>query len=1122
MEMLNSQKMDIDNMDVEETQETFFIKSYYKYFKWNEGLLNYFFSDKKKNVLLYIDEQILTEIGKGIFQNEAVDYKKHFTESVEGFCRFYTKYINSEIICPPNPEDHRNCNKTTCFSCKKCNDCKYKDSCVKDRTDVLAVANHICSKPLKYYKRSQEKKIQLENRTAIQQKLPFFAIVIYVIFKFDNGISQEWQNVREKLPPDSMSSIKTLWEAIHKEYPNFNHEASVYDRDQNERNDYVGRIKYHLPLSAPLRRKLRDAIYKSNVWKFNAIPFELELLKLESSLSNAKENKELKELLERIKNSKNFQNAEAQKVREVIENFGVEDYENGLAERIREKDFSQTIITGKFALAIHFAKDNDEEGNSIKLLTDVQQEMEENGFAITQGTEGFIGTEGYNEYPVKYNGSEDVELKEYKLDIQSKCKIRPIKIEDVVFFYECEKNKDTGEAWYIQTREIMPNKKYFIAVRNNKEHDFEDWCSENNNNLQKYSIEDSQEFLGKNWLAYFSESLKGQDYYTIKSTDDEFNQINVSTIDFCGGIKDKDGRFFINALPYIFVPKDIGIGENDIEIIVSDYNKDKIEQSYHLIPKEGKIIVDFVKTPNVGDGAICTYVIKSEGEIIKSIVFDICSQEVLYDDTVMYGYDSMNCISDKDIILRGNKIIRGYFRKPSEAYKIEPEIFVTVADNMYLVNLLAAYCYNSTSTEIKTGKDQLFEKCLDYARTRVNIPNNVDSKTIRKQLSVAGYININYNEGKCQIVPPAFTKIPRSLDSNQSRQLILLSGCYTRKFIDDLLSYCRDNNIKVYSIPNNEEYLPPTIILDCNFKAADFLEQKHHKCDVLLENDLALSLLSCVPCVTDVFNHFKFKVKDEFFINQLKQLEKDKISFPRIRKDRNRRPYYYIEEKDNMFANIERNMIEWAYLYCYMKKSKIIAIQNQTTLYIPFEINLPFLIQRSLYLMNLQFSQIIKAFVCNNGKNNYYSLMNKYEMCSKDRCKLFIDKLKGAANNEFSKLFRDKIQTKYHDWGFKMKFWKEKNVLKQQKKYILLYQDDDVLAVGYSSVAYISSNGSLRKMDGCMNDVLSMLITSKWQIDGNHLKKNNNGIWEDCFEITNETIQLPSADDYEIEDLIIL
>lgn len=1207
------------------SMDTLFHNSYYKYFRWNKGLVEYYLSDKSsyEDVKLYVDAVILARIGRKMEvgdYSEDKEYVDDFMESVNCFCNYYNKYDNY-YSCPLElPEDPKLKNdpkkaamqQVSCTNAKKLKKCGHpnkfcvpmqcyelENSCGCDvptkafefaRPDFLAIAKHISCKECilckeickesdefndenkkkclnegityyhKYYDQFGNMKIKMDNGKAEKFDLPFFSIVVYIILRFGEKETLQWNNLTDriyakkevdeddqtkttlnksylKIAVGSRPYINDLWVKIHCYNKRFNKDAVVYDSEP-----YAGKIKYHLPLSAPIQRKLKDAIYKTDTWRYYMLPFEKKLNYLESSLSDTKANKELKDLFQRIWNSKDFQNAEAQKVREIIEHFNVEDYENKLEERKTNEEYLQTIIKGKFALAIHFTKDNDNDDTaSIILLTTVQQEIIGSGYEISQGTEDTIGTEEYNVNPVIYRGSKEVDLEDHKLFIKGVCQITQIKTEDVVFFYRFNYNEYTGESYYIQTREIVKGNPYFVAVRNNDNAicNFEEWCKSNDNNFEKYDLEESQYLFGNGWIVYYSDkSLNGQ-FYDATDIVSDIGQLSVSTIDLGGGIKNKDGEYFINALPYIFIPNDLNVSIK-IEICESYDSWLFIWDSCQYTHQKNRIIVDFTQMPQIGEGAFCKYTISHDSEEISLPKFPICNQKIQYDQNVLYKFDELGHISDDQYVLSGNTIVGNHFSKPSGGYMIQDLTELTeTTESMYLVNLLAAKSYNCEAATIKTGKDQDFEKCLDYAKTRVDIPEYWASKNIKDLLSATGYININYEKGECQIIPPAFTKIPRSLNWMPECQLILLSGCYTRKFINDLLVFCNDNNVKVYHIPNKIAILPPTILLGHNFNPNEFIEKYKHQCDVLLEQDLALSLLNCVPSTTTIFNSFSFSYRDDYFITHLQPLEKENEPHPRIRKDKNRRPNWYIELKGNLFADIDKNMISWAFLYCYMEQEKTVVINHQNKLYIPSDIGLPTLIRRSLYLMNLIWPKTIKAFVCNSHtKDKYYSLINVYELFTEERCQLFIKKLAGI-NNEYARLFRKQIMPTKKDETFRMEYWKERRITsKTTKKYLVLqsvvvkevlneviYDKEEICAVGYNSDAYIFCGGRLRKVEGNMNEVLSLLImTDVWRKKDNEniLERLINGKWEEFIQITDETIELPSKSEFEIEELTIL
>ena len=224
---------------------TDFLNCYLTYFQWNEGLRCHFFPEKNsgensKNsgeILLFIDEDIIKSIGKnaGINTNSE-PYIEHFKNSVKIFVE---KFFG--------------------------------------RKDVLYAAEQLLTSNC--YVREKNGagcRIILNNdNNAKVYELPYLAIVIYVLLTIDDGKTQQWNNVRKALGIKEVNndkdtntngltcrSIPELWEKIHKYNDQFDKDACIGHQP------YIGRVKYHLPLSAAARNQIKAALYYSDVGKF--------------------------------------------------------------------------------------------------------------------------------------------------------------------------------------------------------------------------------------------------------------------------------------------------------------------------------------------------------------------------------------------------------------------------------------------------------------------------------------------------------------------------------------------------------------------------------------------------------------------------------------------------------------------------------------------------------------------------------------------------------------------------------------------------------------------------------------------------------------------------------------
>lgn len=1104
-----------------------FNDDYYKYFLWNNGLLDYFFSPEKKEILLYVDQLLLEEIGKQV-GIEAENYKDDFISCVEGFCTHYNR-----LICVKrSPNDDKLCG----FK-----DCKYHSNifCLKNnfRKDVLAVANHIYTKNIKYFdvfEDSEGKKHtrKSEDNKPLSHKLPFFAIVIYAILKFDNGITQKWENV-PNISRNSRTFIPELWNLINQHDSRFNKDASIYDRSDSKYGDYVGRILYHLPLSASTRNKLCDAIYKSSAWKLiDTKPFTDIIGLMMSSLKTEKANAELKDVLLNSYIGNDTHGISARKVLSVIEDFDIESYEMKLHERKYNNDYDNTMMVGEFALCLYFPEDNDDTDNSIVLLTTVQQAIECGEYIIKEGRSGTIA--GYNTSFVEYNNSIYVELKNYSLiNKKENIRVKPLPIEDVIFFYEYDKNL------YIQTREIKAAKSYIVAVRKGKESLFDTWCNENQNNFVQWSFDDTRDLFGNDWTIYYTDKIINGQYYPIGKGNAAAS--DTTNVIMKGGIKKNSNTYFINSLPYFEIPEIYN--PKDVKLYINLNGRSLSEEDeYETRILDRKIIIDIIGMPiNSNDTAYMDIGVECNSKTNYSYSINVCGQSVVCDSDYIYKFNQYGILDNVDAY-SGNNVNKEYrCRKISGLFQINNrEDFKGITDALYFTNLLAACCYSNEHSEITHSK---FRKCVSYATTRLDIDIQRDGfiSNAKSLLCKAGIININYSTNKCQAIVPSFMKVPFSMYQTTGSQLYMLSGCYTRAFIADLYDFCQDKNIQIFTIKNESKevedvLLPPIILLGHNFNAEDFCQQHGHQCDIIKDYDFTLSLLNMIPSYKEIASHFSFTKDESYQFLQYLERTKEDI-YPRIRslKAVGGRSVKYIEKQQNVFAKIEDGFLPWASIYCHHeKKSPMVILQKDNSVYIPTSILLPYYVQRALFLMNLGLPEPIKAFVRGAEGDLYYTKMYKYNLHNEDRCNLLADKITGMPISEQNKLVRDRTKTEY-----KMEFWKAPfRGKKHTDTYLVLLYENNPIAIAYNQIVYIKYEDVFWKLcSPTVNEGMTFLIQTKhWEFKklkgtealptaiGWYSKDQDNIV--PVFEISNkenDKMELPSdTSDYIKEPIQIL
>lgn len=1095
--------------------DRFFYKYYYEYFLWNNGLIEHFFKKGKSEILLHIDKQLLEEIGKskGI---EADDYQNEFISSVKNFCAYYNRFI-----CRKYTLDLQKGCKFSDDS-KKCSDifCQknYKDC------NVLEVANHIYSNEIKYYDKYEDKNgnrtIRFsENEKPLVHDMPFFAIVIYVILKFDNGKTQEWDNVGKDISPKSRAFIPILWKAINDFDRRFDKDASKYNRDNPDYGDYAGRILYHLPLSASTRNKIQDAIYKSSIWKLIDSKSFVDIIGLIiNSLKDIKANEKLKNILLSCYSSNDYKGISARKIQSVIDDFDIDVYESNLAQRKDTKDYKDTIVNGEFALGVYIP-DDEEQTNSIVLLTTVQQSVDEGGFCISEGKSGTLA--GYNTSFVKLqNQSEKIELKDYTLNKRNCYHITPLPTENVIFFYEYD------DSLFIQTRTIKPAKSYIIAVRNGSESVFNQWCIDNRNTLVQWPNEDTRELFGKNWTIFYTENKLNGQYYQDVATNSERQE--SSTIIMKGGIKKSNGCYFINALPYFEIPTIYN--PEDIKVFMNLNGVDREDIfTYKVI--DNRIILDIKEMP-IGSSEIAYMDIRLEhnGNTNYCYSIDVCGQSIIYDPSYAYRFDQFGTKTENDHTYYGNHVdIKYQSANVRGLFQINKEDFNSISDDLYFTNLLAACCYDSKYSEIAHAK---FRKCISYAATHLNI--NIQQKEFisntKRILSKAGLLHIDYSTGKCQAIVPSFMRVPFSLYQTQGSQLLMLGGCYTRAFVADLIKYCDGHQVNMFCIKNKsqkdeEKLLPPIILLGPNFSPSEFSKESGQQCDVLDNHDFALSLLNIIPSYSynDIYSKFQFNVGSSNFISQLEPATT--VAIPRIRSMRSTGTHktWYIEKANNKFAKIEQGMLPWASIICHHKMNAPMVIkQIDYSVYLPDTLLLPNYVARALYLMNLGLPETQKVFVCGTPGNTYYTLMNQYKLHDQDRCNILASKM----SNNHSNLVRDAVQTTYRMELYKSQF----NGRRCQEIYMILKDRqgaDDILAVAHKHKVYLNRQGQFYRLDTrTVNEAMSFLIQDGWVFGSGRksigYSKDGGLTFESVFTLTDEVIELPDLSQFHKEDIQII
>jgi hypothetical protein len=561
-------------------------------------------------------------------------------------------------------------------------------------------------------------------------------------------------------------------------------------------------------------------------------------------------------------------------------------------------------------------------------------------------------------------------------------------------------------------------------------------------------------------------------------------------------------------------------------------------KKYKRIISGQRIILDFDGFPFESDDKAYIDVCLAIGNkpISESFSFAICGQRIEYNQEDLYSYDRLGLIDEsrKNESYSGNTIKHDGTKKiPHCAFNINVTELNEILTEFYFINLIAACCYSDTNSEITYDQ---FCKCVNYAANRLNVDTNQEDfiSKAKRLMAYSGILSLKYNPNKCQAIPPFFMSTPFSLHATARAQLIMLGGCYTRAFIADLLEYCKNNSLKVYTLERRntkkieEQLLPPVVLIDHRFNAADFCDEYSHTCDILNDNDVAMELLNLVPDNKEIKRQFTFTDNaSEQFKAELEKSNDDLL--PRLRSIRGsyaNSNQWYIEAGEKHFAAVPKGLDTWASMYCHRAiKRPMVFVSNRDhfPIYIPDSIWIPSYIQRALYLMNPGLPKKQKAFICDYPSNKYYHDMKTYNLHSNDRCKEF--SLKFVGNSEDAQNLVRTISPE----KFTAELWTSKvNGKKHSDQYLFIYEKRyEILAFVHKKTVYLSYNGQYYKIIAdSMNEALTFLMKENWSFGTGRISiginKQGGTDYQKKYDIVQSEITLPTADKFKIENIKVI
>lgn len=1064
------------------------------FINWTDALWDYFFSrDADEEVFLYIDECILDQIGRDNELGDHNDFIKTFQVPVQNRIRLYDELFLQVY----GYHSHKS---TT-------------DSQIIRSTNILRFAEFL------------EKKFK---------ETPFyFPYAVLVMYYASQARNKNENTLRDyilnQLEISDYSLVEKLFSSLHNDIPNFKNKLKTQER-------IIGLIKYQLLLSPAEIREINEALYRISYKDDYSLSYVDKILKIKDYV-----NDHVKDILKESLSNSDYQ----YRINNIFETFDLESYRNAHQNQLA------TSVLENFALYLDFSQ-----GRGFRLLSSYRPSGKA---VISQGDNHFTFTpsidsiDSYNNEFVEFNGNEFVELKEYSLKTQN-LEIKPIALGDVVFFYK------QREGGYIQNRNSY-NKKLYIFVKidrsGKKVEQWESWAAQNATNCKRIDeTYDVSDLTQNKWALYLADGLTAP-YYTREGGWNLTN--NVRSIVKRPGIKCGKNVYLVNALPYFEFPYDIS--EQGLNLIVEkegcqlSYNDD-----YRFFIQGNKLIIDLIKDIDYKDSKLIEVTINYTNPETNEqltpdtpdgkIKFYVRGQNIVYNQNELYSFNNWGVMSDRDERLIQGNVISGitHIDLGRASHIIEADDFNRdFADKFYFINLLASCIYMEQEGKITR---QRLETCIKYTSIRLNIQSNEDGFTTKviSLLVNSGYIAADYRTSYYQAIPPAFTKIPRSFYAGSTTQVWMLTGAYTRKFMKDLDDFCTKNadgrerkvpiSIKfryIKKLDNSRgslKLLPPIILLDSNFNPVDFKNRfPHHLFDVINKHDQALEMLSSVSPISEYEKTMVTVPRDRVDVSRF--VRPKSKEFPRVREDN---PYeynnhIYIEksEKGDFFKPSISE--KWNDLFCYYKRNKPFIIKGSQHIYLPEDLRLPSLIQRSLFIMNVGLPAYKKVFICDNPSTVMFTRMKSYKI-NDDRLQTVYKILTGKIDlNNYC--LRERIvssrNNRNENWTFQIKLWnkndkEELNKIIPDRVLVLEFVDyrcntSEIIAAsslfnnkkGHIQSTYVMKEGRLLEVTSGCNEIMSYIIKHPyWQYKDIHFAEHP------------AVFALPNIELYNIEEITIL
>lgn len=1065
-----------------------------KFIAWNKALFNHFFPkdlEEDEEVSLFIDRETINEIGQ--------------SNNLGG----YEEFINL-IMLPIASRRQVFTDIWRLYVGTNMSDCQRQKS---NSPNIFDFATIFIDEALYF-------------RLECPLFMIYVAFVILMGSEAENGIGNYiTARLRRYFPrhTDRRDSLDLLFNALADRYPQFHADILTAYR-------YVGLIRYQLGLSKGQEDALKKAMYFADISE--DVPYDMWVSRIKDYVDE-----QMRGLLSRSERDSVLR----RRVSDLRSNFDPSIY---VQRHRNEEIFSR----GNFVLAVYEDEYSVDEDRLV-LLTDVNNKTIDNGdLKITIGTLDRLGE--YAEYNVNHvliGNNDRAEMRTYFLR-DDENRISSVPLGNIVIFSRCSNN------YLIQTQYPRRGIETYILVKNGHEEEWNNWQRDHGAPMVVHQNDQERvsKIFGNGWQMYISNEIEFAENVPAHAA--EFS------ITMNGGIKriGMNKVYLISALPYFEFSEPINIDNLSVYINLDGALLEENDYTLKIVDKN-KLVVDFIniepKDNSIATGITLEYKIQNRNDVIFHEDFKVIGQEVNFNDDDLFKIDMWGRITngndDQQTYMKGFELFNGtnnqqitertgFYQNNNESLDINDPRF-------YLISLITAECSMRRGFSITEPR---LKKCIRYAATRfdIDITSNPSFYTKIKYLLInSGYINADFEQNRYQPLPPTFIKT--NIGLNPGRNLFMLVGSYTQKFLVDLKNYCEKRGVLLYlhSIENDinsyEDLIPPVILLYHSFDPHDFIEKTNSKCLFIDNDDAAINIIRSIP----TYNNYEATLQqDNVEVIDNQQLDAPvENDFPRIRSYRTTGygSPKWIEMNSGDFYRINVKDLAWANLYCLYKKQKPILTKDLRCLMFPVKMHLPVMMQRALYILNFGIPKKEKAFICNNDDNEkgYYNLIKKYDIKDShdDICvPLVIRAITGRLDNE------ENISVRNHnESNYKLYLWKNLNKQSKYPRSLLVVTDacgETVYGFGirklsdqrktfeiylrHDNVNYINARLHESEVDfklidsDNLNQVFSNILGSaKYAFADTHTAFNS---WR--IKTLDRVMKLPPREEFEIEEITII